>query len=123
MKRDMDLIRLLLLAIEDRPWPDTEGLVTANGYNHDHICYHLRLAADAGLVEGMDMSSSRGRYFKVRRMTWAGHEFLELARDDKRWQRVKAELAKAGCFRFDIATALLTEAVKRETGLKRAAQS
>lgn len=116
MKRDMDLIRHLLLAIEDRPWPDSEALITANGYNQDQTFYHLRLAADAGLIEGMDMSGSRGRHFKIRRMTWEGHEFIELARDDERWQRVKAELAKAGCFQFDIVIALLVEAVKCETG-------
>ena len=117
MKRDMDLIRKLLFTMEGRSWPQMGAITSIEGYQDNEINYHLFIMQDAGLVEGMDMSSSKGRHFHVRRMTWAGHEFLEAARDEERWQAVKGEMEQAGGFVFSVAKTLLVESMRRKVGL------
>jgi hypothetical protein len=59
MKRNMDLIRELLLKLESIPArrgdvftipPDADE-VAVPGYDVDHIAYHLSLIREAGLIE------------------------------------------------------------------------
>ena len=117
MKRDMDLVRKLLFTIESESWPKMGEITSVEGYGDNEANYHLFIMHDAGLIEGMDMSSSRGLNFCVRRMTWDGHEFLEAACDEDRWQAVKAEMEQAGGFVFSVAKALLVESMRQKVGL------
>lgn len=97
MKRDMDLVRRLLLAIEqneDNPmgWLD-------NYYDGEEspevISYHIALLADADLVNALDASSMSSYRVNPSRLTWQGHEFLDKIRDEGQWSKIKAEALKA----------------------------
>lgn len=88
MKRDLDLVRQLLLDIENRgadcsvsvlrsePEPNTE----------ERVRYHLRLLIDAELLKEVDRTSSG---IPCVRLTNEGHELLELARNESRWREAK----------------------------------
>ncbi|MGI8966702.1 MAG: DUF2513 domain-containing protein [Limisphaerales bacterium] len=74
MKREMDLIRLLLLEVEgELPKPNLES------YTEEKQVYHMALLIDAGYVDGSVAQDSSG--FPVGtnpiRLTWEGHEFLD----------------------------------------------
>lgn len=90
MKRDMDLIRAILLAVEDSPsgrmW---SGQIP--GYTQDQLDYHVELANEAGLI---DASLMMPHGFVVRRLTFAGYEFLDAARSDTMWNKAKDTLLK-----------------------------
>lgn len=50
MKFDPDLMRKILLAVEDQPFPVTQELEVA-GYGQDAIGFHVVQLRDAGLVK------------------------------------------------------------------------
>jgi len=95
MKREMDLIRLLLLEKEG------EGSIDLSRYSADQINYHLALLIEANLVEGeMHYPSVKhtdipDRIF-VKRITWTGHEFLDKARNDTVWNKAKEIIKSKG---------------------------
>lgn len=86
MKRDMDLIRRLLMKTE--ALPDANGHpISAEGYGAEEICEHLRLAQEAGLIEARFLPGSAE--CASLRLTWAGHEFLDAARENVIWEKAK----------------------------------
>lgn len=88
MKRDIDLARQLLLDIEGRG-ADCSVSVLRTGPNHDaeeRVRYHLRLLIDAGLLKEIDRTSGG---VPCVRLTDAGHEVIELTRNESRWREAK----------------------------------
>ena len=93
MKRDMNLIRLLLLETEgEDPKPDLSA------YTEDQRIYHSALLIEAELVHGVIRTDEIGQpNGTVRlRLTWAGHEFLDAARNDTVWQKAGERIKKSG---------------------------
>jgi len=111
MKRDMDLIRQIALHIEDSPDGWAPQSFTIEGYTNEQIGFHVLLMIEGGLVQGQDVTSfSRTPAGRASRLTWAGHEFLDAAREPTRWERTKALLAKAGGASFPVWMEVLTRA-------------
>lgn len=104
MKRDWDLIRALLLEIEERCGPEPVGAEQLQaGSDRPQVAYHVGLPIEAGLVAGEDTTSHAGEDYMVQRLTWRGHEFLEAARDDTRWKRAKTTIvSKGGALMFEL---------------------
>ena len=97
MKRDLDLIRKILLKIESRDNPrgirDSMG-IKIQGYSTALTNYHVGLVIDAGWVTGTSLNtleSSSKFYFNLN-LTNAGHEFLDKARNNTVWQNIKEKL-------------------------------
>ena len=98
MKRDMDLIRQLLLRAEAAP----DGQLTVD----DPLeTYQVRLMIDAGLTDGQiseELTTSAPRHSFIHGLTWAGHDFLDAARDDTLWKKAKEHVIKPGAsFTFE----------------------
>jgi hypothetical protein len=106
MRRDMDLVRTLLLAIEHAAGP--EGDLDIRGYDdhHDVIGYHIDILAQAGLIRGPERHRA-GTAHAGYMLTWAGHEFLANARDIGRWKRVQTVAGTVGDLSFDVMQSLL----------------
>ncbi|MCB0207735.1 MAG: DUF2513 domain-containing protein [Anaerolineae bacterium] len=112
MKRDPDLIRNILLILEKTPHGETEQFEQSDLLDQLAIAatvdFHLRLLTEAGLItpdEGGD-----GRL----RLTWDGYEFLDAARSDDNWQKVKKAMERTGGFTIRIAEAVLGEIIKNQ---------
>jgi DNA-binding transcriptional ArsR family regulator len=129
VKRDMDLIRELLLKLESlgmragdivvvsRGDPD----VALDGYSADQIDYHLSLLRERGLIECPgDAPISGGITF--RRLTWEGHDFLDAVRDPDIWRKTKRGAEAAGSFTFDLvkdlAKGFVKTKIEEHTGVK-----
>ena len=114
MRRDIDLIRRILLDLEDKGsyanWLD----VDIEEYSPERIDYHLELLTEAGLVTLKTSQRELSRWLPVR-LTWEGHEFLDAAREERRWQRAKESIAKAGSVPFEIIATALLEMARQET--------
>jgi predicted transcriptional regulator len=114
MKRDMDLIRQILFAIEKQPFTGRRVTLDINGYSNDMVSYHIILLHEAGLIDAVNFSSKEGpRYFPTR-LTWQGHEFLEAIKDDTRWNKVKSIMEKAGGFAYEIAKVVAIDLMKNQ---------
>jgi hypothetical protein len=88
MKRDIDLVRQLLLDIEARG-ADCSMSVLRTGSDNDadeRVRYHLRLLVDAGYLQEVDRTSAG---VPCLRLTDAGHELIELARSEACWREAK----------------------------------
>jgi len=118
MRRDWDLIREILLAVEngwDGAWDDAK----AERLHHvapsaDAVAYHLRLLIEARLIDAIDRNTTGEDSFIVRRLTWEGHDFLDAARDEPTWKQAKAVVAKeTGTLSFDVLKALLINLATR----------
>lgn len=90
MKRDMDVARRILFAIEaDEGIPIAAVNLDLDGVSPVQLSYHVQLLDEAGLIQATNFTSSTGYAWKAHRLTWAGHEFLDNVRDDTRWKTVK----------------------------------
>jgi hypothetical protein len=89
MKRDLDLARQLLLDIETRGADCSVSVLrtTPNTENQDRIRYHLTLLVDAGYLKELDRTAQN---VPCVRLTDAGHELIELSRNESRWRDAKS---------------------------------
>jgi hypothetical protein len=127
MKRDMDLIRELLLKLEFWPMergdvvsiiPEDKGFSSLGRSAHE-IEYHLNLLLEGGLIDSPTQSNV-GIYF--RGITWQGHDFLDSVRDPRIWAKTKEGAFAAGGFTLDLLSDLAKGFVKKQiedrTGVK-----
>ena len=110
MKRDMDLVRKILLEVEgvsfEGGWIDLQ----IEGYSENEVSYHVLLLAEAGLIEAIDLSTNTSFAWAPKRLTWNGHEFIEASRDENRWEKAKTIMKeKAGGFVYDVLKTLLIQ--------------
>jgi hypothetical protein len=108
VKRDMDLVRKILLVVEDSA---VEARIPKiDGYTSEKIAYHSRLLLDAGLITALDASSHDGEAYLITGLTWAGRDFLDASRNDTVWNKAKDIIKiKGGGFTFEILKSLLTK--------------
>lgn len=92
MRRDFDLIRLLLQQIEG-----VENVEDLSNYTDAEQLYHSCLLIEAGLVHGTIVPDQNGdpASTRVSRLTWAGHEFLDMTRDPTLWSKVKGVIGES----------------------------
>ena len=110
MKRDMDLVREILFAVER-----DEGLeALSEKYGNALVAGHVAILKDAGLVEAKIFGSDLLRVpsaAHISRLTWAGHEFLDNARDNALWKKT---LKFIGSKVSSVSFAVLTECLKEQ---------
>lgn len=119
MKRDWELIRKMLLAIEGSPsgWAPE---LKFPGYTDTQVGYHAYLLIDAGLSRGDEVSQmgSEAPEGMITSLTWAGHEFAEAAQDETRWKKAMGLVAdKGGSITLDVMKELLVSLMKGAFGL------
>jgi uncharacterized protein DUF2513 len=95
MKRDMDLIRSILLEIEKIPFDGGWHEVSVEGHSENDILYHVMLLQEAGMIVAVNLSSHDGTSWLPIRLTWEGHEFLDSARTETIWAKAKARVSSA----------------------------
>jgi len=92
MKRDLDLVRRILLHMEQGDAsPSGWSTFVDDGYDLGTIHFHVRLLHDAGLIEADEIVP--GQWWPER-MTWSGYEFVDAARNEDLWQETKRRVEK-----------------------------
>ena len=111
MKRDMDLIRKILLKIEESPEFSFIRPFNIEEYDNNQVVYHIILLDEAGLIKARDASAGGNNYCWIPdRLSWAGHEFLEASRDERRWEKAKSMIFdKGGNLAFSLLENLLLQ--------------
>lgn len=119
MKRDMELIRKIVLAVEDRD----ENLIKhrkIEGYSSEQVGYHCHILIQGGLAEGNSYSTNDHRYpyGQPNNLTWNGHEFADLARNQTIWnQTTEIIKKKSDTVTIGVLMQLLAAAAKAAFGL------
>jgi len=125
MKRDMDIVKRVLLAIEEK-YVDValhDGELGIEDLGLEVVAYHCDILYEHGLISTYKpYYVGDGIYaFGVGRLTWDGHDFLDKIRDESNWERIKKaindnklpmtiEVVK------DVAKAFIAEGIKSLTG-------
>ncbi len=83
-----------------------------SAYTNEQRVYHAALLIEAGLVAGEIIPNGSGLPASTirRRLTWAGHEFLDAARNDTIWHKAGERIKKSG---VDVTLSLLQEILKQ----------
>jgi DNA-binding transcriptional ArsR family regulator len=114
MKRDLDLVRLILIGIEEQSTYGSQIDLQIEGYSHEQINYHVIIMDEAGLIRAEELKTSQPGRWKPLRLTWDGHELLEASRDETRWNKAKEIMATTGGFVFELAKPLLVGIMKEQ---------
>jgi hypothetical protein len=120
MKRDMNLVREILLWATAQEDAGIYRNPTLDGYSESQIAHHVHLMWQAGLVEAANATtnSSGGPAAIIMSVTWAGHDFIDAARDDTIWNKTKNKVLSSGAaFTFDLLKEVLVLAAKGPLGL------
>lgn len=115
MKRDMDLVRKILLEIEKQYESTAIINLKIEGYDMETVAYHCKILHEAGLISGYSAhyASNTINLFKVGSLTWEGNDYLDKVRDNSIWGKTKDAITQKGLpFILDtiktIATAFIT---------------
>ena len=122
MQRDLDLVRRILLHLEAA---GTEGRSWSGFSREDDetasVHYHVELMNDAGLIRADELVP--GQWWPER-MTWAGHEFLDAARNDAIWSEAKRRVERQlGSASFEVMRELLLELARERLAKKKPKRS
>jgi hypothetical protein len=114
----MDLVRTILLRIEDSPTGWAAHPFGIAGFSPEQVGYHAHIMKEDGLIEAIDVTSteSKGPEAMPQSLTWKGHEFLDLARDQKRWNQAKAIIHKVGSAPLSVWTKVLNDLLLKDLG-------
>ena len=96
MKRDMDLIRAILVDVADNEDPHRDRMPTFDGYSPAQVAYHVKLLHGPGSSRPNDLSGFDGPEWRPTELTWAGQDFLAATRSDRVWSKLKAQLKEQG---------------------------
>lgn len=114
MKRDMGIIRGVLLALE------SSGDLRQVCADDETLRYHIRLAIEGGLLRG-NITEYAGGYHVLLNdcpITNVGHDFLDAIREDTIWRKVLTRISGvAGSVGVDMLAEIAKDELRRRLGL------
>jgi hypothetical protein len=120
MKRDIDLIRRIILATRDAPAGESISCFE-DDVARPVFLEHVRLLIEANLADGRILPGHMGvpEDAVIFRLTWDGHDYADAMNDETVWKKVREKILKPGVsWTFSILGELLkAEARKHLPGL------
>ena len=97
MKRDMDLVRRILVEVEKADDRVSIESLECDKYSLPTIGYHVELMSAHGLIDAKVNRSWGGDITDgyIKALTWSGCDYLDAIRDDGVWRRTKAVISEA----------------------------
>ena len=98
MRRDMDLVRDILLEIEKQYVSTAIYNLKIVGYDTETIAYHCKILYEAGLISDYKAQYADNTIysFGVGSLTWDGNDYLDKIRDNSIWKKTKDVIVKKG---------------------------
>jgi len=120
MKRDLNLVRQMMLALESDTRLNGRSIYRLSASelfdipdrDDDELAYHLMQIIDEGWLEGK-YSRTAGN-FDVSRLTAAGHDFIDTTRSPGVWSKVQSTMKAGGTETLRLAWDLAKSAVRSE---------
>jgi hypothetical protein len=115
MKRDWEVIRKILLELQDMSRAEISDLqYRLDNYDEDRETLHVFMLYDAGFLQGIDTGGLAGRGLMSPTLTWEGHELLAKMESKPVWDHVKAKAAEQGVvMSFDVVMLLAKQAINQ----------
>ena len=97
MKRDWDVIRDVLLAVEALDPKNFQRIEYSIPKDDDRkTAEHAVLLWKAGFIQGIDAQTMKGACVFATGLTWAGHDLLQTIQSKPVWEKVKATAQDKG---------------------------
>ncbi|MDP2893014.1 MAG: DUF2513 domain-containing protein [Sulfurimonas sp.] len=118
MKRDLDLLRKILLHLEN----DVEYGNSINStklyqhfteYKESEFLYQIFLLNDSGLITATDRSGNDYKLFYIKEITSKGHDFIDSFREQDIWNQTKEKVKSIGSFTLDTFMEIGKEYIKQ----------
>ncbi|RYD69004.1 MAG: DUF2513 domain-containing protein [Verrucomicrobiaceae bacterium] len=106
MRRDSDLIRAILLAVEAEDRCEVLKLPKIGGFSDDAVHFHARLLVEKGFLRTYFPERHGSQPWVCIRITWEGYDFIDSVRDLAVWRAVKRAATKAGGWSIDTLAAI-----------------
>lgn len=96
MKRDMDLVREILLHVSESEISVDASVFVDTNNDLDKVIYTIDIMKEAGLIKANIKRAFQKGYVSasINSLTWEGHDFLDSVRSDKVWKEVKKSISK-----------------------------
>lgn len=97
MRRDMELVRSILLSVADsNDGVRIEQLINEK-YNKQLVGYHIRIMKEAGLIHASIQAADNDPYYycAISSLTWEGNDFLDAIASESVWNRVRKALSNS----------------------------
>ena len=120
MKRDMELVRKMLLVMEEQDSYRAKYPLKIEGYDQDVIFHHAWLMENAGLIFCLNIPTTHEvpPQASPRCINWEGYEFLDAARDDAIWNAAMQKAKAVGAaLPFTVLAQLLMQMAKEKLGM------
>ena len=119
MKRDMDLVRKILLEMSEHVHGHAPDYLAIGGYTEEQVAYHCFILDEAGLIKASNTTSDDSLSPEAipLRLTWSGHEFIENAKNDGVWTQTKAVVSKVGDVSFSVWANVLSKVIEQNLGI------
>ncbi|CAM3088364.1 DUF2513 domain-containing protein [Paracoccus nototheniae] len=120
MKYNLDLIREILLAVENYEPESVSGIqeIGINDFSGTppQNNYHISMLIDEGFIKPTNVQSL-DLSFHVHGLTMKGHQFISATEEKTVWDKTKAYFSAAGGWTVDVVLAYAKEeAIRRLTG-------
>ncbi|NND99884.1 MAG: DUF2513 domain-containing protein [Pirellulaceae bacterium] len=77
MRRDFNLVRKVLVFVEEHGSKRFKGPIPIDGYERDAVVYHIQILADGGFIQlGQETLTNAGPLM----LTWKGCDYLDQLR-------------------------------------------
>ena len=116
MKRNMDLVREILLALEAQEHGFAED-IELRDYSKEQIGFHTYLMGQAGLLTTIDVTTHAdgSPSAKALSITWEGYEFLAATRQEPIYAKLKKLVVnKTGDLSYEILKFAAVEFAKKQ---------
>lgn len=97
MKLNHDLVRLVMLEIEEKATYGSSLSIdelNIDGYTIDEVKYTLDKLYEANFINATIRRYIGGALYSIDSLTWTGHQFLDNIRDANVWKKTKVVVSK-----------------------------
>lgn len=125
MKRDLDLIRDIMLMLEEnldykKSMKDADllNIMDIPNLAHETLNYHLGLLCENNFIEATELRVFGGdRAYIIRNITQSGHDFIDTFRSKNIWEYAKENAIKGGTHILSFLVELGKDYLKKQIGL------
>lgn len=125
MKRDLDLIRKIMLTLEDKMEYGKNfkratlfEIMKEESLTIEKLAYHVGLLVESGLVKAKEQKYQSGEPtdYLINTVTSQGHDFIDIIRQDTTWNNIKEKAYSIGDSSLSVLIDIGKKYLKKQIG-------
>ena len=126
MKRDLDLIREIMLVLEDKMEYDKNfqsahliEVIQDKTLSAEKLAYHVGLLVENDFIKAKEYKYQSGEPtdYLINTITSQGQDFIDTIRQDTTWNKIKEKASSLGGFTLPLLVDIGTEYLKKQIGI------